>query len=63
LCWALPCSGGIAVGRLSSAAPSRAGIAEAHCAPLLVAFSTTSSEAVFPKLTEELERFGCKTKS
>ncbi|TAG29297.1 MAG: dicarboxylate/amino acid:cation symporter [Sphingobacteriia bacterium] len=30
--------------------------------PLLVAFSTTSSEAVFPKLTEELERFGCKKK-
>jgi len=30
--------------------------------PLLVAFSTTSSEAVFPKLTEELERFGCKDK-
>ncbi|MGL4360290.1 MAG: dicarboxylate/amino acid:cation symporter [Sediminibacterium sp.] len=30
--------------------------------PLLVAFSTTSSEAVFPKLTEELERFGCKNK-
>jgi Na+/H+-dicarboxylate symporter len=28
--------------------------------PLLIAFSTTSSEAVFPKLTEELERFGCK---
>jgi Na+/H+-dicarboxylate symporter len=28
--------------------------------PMLVAFSTTSSEAVFPKLTEELERFGCK---
>ena len=28
--------------------------------PLLVAFSTTSSEAVFPKLTEELERFGCR---
>jgi len=28
--------------------------------PLLVAFGTTSSEAVFPKLTEELERFGCK---
>ncbi len=27
--------------------------------PLLIAFSTTSSEAVFPKLTEELERFGC----
>jgi Na+/H+-dicarboxylate symporter len=26
----------------------------------LIAFSTTSSEAVFPKLTEELERFGCK---
>ena len=26
--------------------------------PLLIAFSTTSSEAVFPKLTEELERFG-----
>ena len=30
--------------------------------PLLVAFSTTSSEAVFPKLTEELERFGCRDK-
>lgn len=30
--------------------------------PLLVAFSTTSSEAVFPKLTEELERFGCNEK-
>ncbi len=27
--------------------------------PLVIAFSTTSSEAVFPKLTEELERFGC----
>ena len=30
--------------------------------PLLIAFTTTSSEAVFPKLTEELERFGCKDK-
>ena len=30
--------------------------------PLLIAFSTTSSEAVFPKLTEEMERFGCKDK-
>lgn len=30
--------------------------------PLLIAFSTTSSEAVFPKLTEELERFGCNKK-
>ena len=30
--------------------------------PLMIAFSTTSSEAVFPKLTEELERFGCKDK-
>ena len=30
--------------------------------PMLIAFSTTSSEAVFPKLTEELERFGCKDK-
>lgn len=29
-------------------------------APLLIAFTTTSSEAVFPKLTEELERFGCR---
>jgi len=28
--------------------------------PLLIAFSTTSSEAVFPKLVEELERFGAK---
>jgi Na+/H+-dicarboxylate symporter len=31
--------------------------------PLLIAFSTTSSEAVFPKLTEELERFGCRNKT
>lgn len=30
--------------------------------PLLIAFSTTSSEAVFPKLTAELEKFGCKDK-
>ena len=30
--------------------------------PLLIAFSTTSSEAVFPKLSEELVRFGCKDK-
>jgi Na+/H+-dicarboxylate symporter len=30
--------------------------------PLLIAFSTTSSEAVFPKLTEELEKFGCRNK-
>lgn len=28
--------------------------------PLVIAFSTTSSEAVFPKLTEELVRFGCR---
>ena len=27
--------------------------------PIIIAFSTTSSEAVFPKLTEELEKFGC----
>lgn len=30
--------------------------------PLIIAFSTTSSEAVFPKLTEELEEFGCSNK-
>ena len=30
--------------------------------PLIIAFSTTSSEAVFPRLTEELERFGCNNK-
>jgi Na+/H+-dicarboxylate symporter len=30
--------------------------------PLAIAFGTTSSEAVFPKLTEELERFGVKDK-
>jgi Na+/H+-dicarboxylate symporter len=30
--------------------------------PLFIAFSTTSSEAVFPKLVEELETFGCKNK-
>ncbi|MFH7004845.1 dicarboxylate/amino acid:cation symporter [Flavobacterium bizetiae] len=30
--------------------------------PLAIAFGTTSSEAVFPKLTEELEDFGVKNK-
>jgi Na+/H+-dicarboxylate symporter len=30
--------------------------------PLAIAFSTTSSEAVFPKLVEEMEGFGCKNK-
>lgn len=30
--------------------------------PILIAFSTTSSEAVFPKLSQELENFGCKDK-
>jgi Na+/H+-dicarboxylate symporter len=30
--------------------------------PLIIAFGTTSSEAVFPKLTEELEKFGVKNK-
>lgn len=30
--------------------------------PIAIAFSTTSSEAVMPKLMEELERFGCKDK-
>ena len=30
--------------------------------PLLIALTTTSSEAVFPKLTEELKKFGCKDK-
>lgn len=30
--------------------------------PLFIAFSTTSSEAVFPKLTEELEKFGVPNK-
>jgi Na+/H+-dicarboxylate symporter len=30
--------------------------------PMAIAFSTTSSEAVFPKLVEEMERFGCKNK-
>ncbi len=30
--------------------------------PLVIAFSTTSSEAVFPKLTQQLEKFGCKDK-
>lgn len=28
--------------------------------PVVIAFGTTSSEAVFPKLTEELEKFGVK---
>ncbi len=30
--------------------------------PMAIAFSTTSSEAVFPKMVEELERFGCNNK-
>jgi Na+/H+-dicarboxylate symporter len=30
--------------------------------PLIIALTTTSSEAVFPKLQEELERFGCNKK-
>ncbi|MFM2385569.1 MAG: hypothetical protein RL660_326 [Bacteroidota bacterium] len=30
--------------------------------PIIIAFSTTSSEAVLPKLSEELERFGCNNK-
>jgi len=30
--------------------------------PMIIAFSTTSSEAVFPVLTEELEKYGCKNK-
>jgi Na+/H+-dicarboxylate symporter len=30
--------------------------------PLAISFSTTSSEAVFPKLVEELEAFGCSNK-
>lgn len=30
--------------------------------PITIAFSTTSSEAVMPKLMAELERFGCKDK-
>jgi len=31
-------------------------------APMGIAFSTASSEAVYPKLVEELERFGCNNK-
>jgi Na+/H+-dicarboxylate symporter len=30
--------------------------------PMAIAFNTASSEAVFPKLVEEMERFGCKDK-
>ena len=30
--------------------------------PMTIAFNTASSEAVFPKLVEEMERFGCKNK-
>lgn len=30
--------------------------------PLLIAFTTSTSEAVFPKLIQELERFGCNPK-
>jgi len=31
-------------------------------APMSIAFSTASSEAVYPKLVEEMERFGCNNK-
>lgn len=30
--------------------------------PLLIAFSTSTSEAAYPKLLEELERFGCRNR-
>lgn len=30
--------------------------------PMAIAFNTASSEAVFPKLVEEMERFGCNNK-
>jgi Na+/H+-dicarboxylate symporter len=30
--------------------------------PMAIAFSTASSEAVFPKLVDEMERFGCNNK-
>ncbi len=30
--------------------------------PMVIAFNTASSEAVFPKLVEEMERFGCNNK-
>lgn len=30
--------------------------------PMAIAFNTASSEAVFPKMVEELERFGCNNK-
>ncbi|MEO6668910.1 MAG: dicarboxylate/amino acid:cation symporter [Ferruginibacter sp.] len=30
--------------------------------PMTIAFNTSSSEAVFPKLVEEMERFGCNNK-
>lgn len=30
--------------------------------PMTIAFNTASSEAVYPKLVEEMERFGCKDK-
>ncbi|HVX49133.1 MAG TPA: dicarboxylate/amino acid:cation symporter [Chitinophagaceae bacterium] len=39
-----------------------AGLFRHIASPLLVAFTTTSSEAVFPKLTEEMERYGCQDK-
>ena len=31
--------------------------------PILLAFSTASSEAAYPKTLEQLERFGCKDKT
>lgn len=57
LLWALLLSVGFAI--LGKRLPS---LLKRISQPLLVAFSTTSSEAVFPKLTAELERFGCKDK-
>ncbi len=30
--------------------------------PMAIAFNTASSEAVYPKMVEEMERFGCKDK-
>lgn len=57
LLWLILCAGGFAViGRRVFDLLRR--VKE----PVLLAFSTSSSEAAFPKTMEELEKFGCKDK-
>ncbi len=54
--------GGFIISRIFDPGKTGSDLMKRISSPMLIAFSTTSSEAVFPKLTEELERFGCKDK-